>query len=50
MPITVVDDVDYSVVETLRSVHARLTAKGIHLVVAKVMEDVMKQYRRSARS
>jgi sulfate permease, SulP family len=35
-----VDDVDYSAVETLRSVHARLQAKGIRLVVANEMEDL----------
>lgn len=35
-----IDDVDYSAAETLRSVHARLKAKGIRLVVAEVMEDV----------
>jgi len=35
-----VDDVDYSAAETLRSVHARLKAKGIRLVIAEVMEDV----------
>jgi len=35
-----VDDVDYSAAETLRSVQARLKAKGIRLVVAEVMEDL----------
>jgi SulP family sulfate permease len=35
-----VDDVDYSAAETLRSVHARLKARGIRLVVAEVMEDL----------
>ena len=35
-----VDDVDYSAAETLRSVHAKLKARGIRLVVAEVMEDV----------
>jgi sulfate permease, SulP family len=35
-----VDDVDYSAVETLRSVYARLKAKGIRLVVANEMEDL----------
>ena len=35
-----VDDVDYSAAETLRSVHAKLKAKGIRLIVAEVMEDV----------
>jgi sulfate permease, SulP family len=35
-----VDDVDYSAAETLRSVHGRLKAKGVRLVVAEVMEDL----------
>jgi sulfate permease, SulP family len=35
-----VDDIDYSAAETLRSVHAKLKARGIRLVVAEVMEDV----------
>ena len=35
-----VDDVDYSAAETLRSVHAKLKARGIGLVVAEVMEDL----------
>lgn len=39
------DDVDYSAAETLRSVHARLKARGIRLVVADVMEDVKTQTR-----
>jgi len=35
-----VDDIDYSAAETLRSVYARLKARGIRLVVAEVMEDL----------
>jgi MFS superfamily sulfate permease-like transporter len=35
-----VDDVDYSAAETVRSVDAKLKAKGIRLVVAEVMEDL----------
>ena len=35
-----VDDVDFSAAETLRSVFANLKDKGVHLVVAQVMEDV----------
>jgi sulfate permease, SulP family len=35
-----VDDVDFSAMETLRSVHARLKAKGIRLAVANEMEDL----------
>jgi len=34
------DDVDYSAAETLRSVHAKLKARGIGLVVAEVTEDL----------
>jgi MFS superfamily sulfate permease-like transporter len=36
-----VDDVDYSAGETLRSVHAKLKAKGIRMVVAQEMEEPM---------
>ncbi len=35
-----VNDVDYTAAETIRSVYARLKAKGIRPVVADVMEDV----------
>ena len=35
-----VDDVDYSAAETLLSVHAKLKARGIRLVVAEVMEGL----------
>jgi SulP family sulfate permease len=35
-----IDDVDFSAAETLRSVHAKLKARGIRLVVAEVMDDV----------
>lgn len=35
-----VDDVDYSAAETLRSVYAKLQAKGIRLVIAEEMEDL----------
>ena len=35
-----VDDVDYTAAETLRSVHAKLKASDIRLVVAEVMEDI----------
>jgi sulfate permease, SulP family len=35
-----VDDVDYSAAETLRSVHAKLKAKGIRLVIANEMEEL----------
>lgn len=35
-----VDDIDYSAVETLRSVHAKLKAKGVRLVIANEMEDL----------
>ena len=36
-----VDDVDYSAAETLRSVDAKLKAKGIRLVVAHEMEELI---------
>jgi len=35
-----IDDVDYSAAETLRSVYRELQAKGIHLVVAGVLDEV----------
>ncbi len=35
-----VDDVDYSAAETLRAIFALLQEKGVHLVVAQVLEDV----------
>jgi MFS superfamily sulfate permease-like transporter len=35
-----IDDVDYSAAETFRSVHAKLTAQGIRLVVAEEIEDL----------
>jgi high affinity sulfate transporter 1 len=35
-----VDDVDFSALETIRSVYAGLKAKGIHLVVANEIEDL----------
>ena len=35
-----VDDIDYSAAEVLRSIYARLRARGIRLVVTGVMEDV----------
>ena len=35
-----VDDVDYSAAETIRSVYAKLKARGIRLVVAETMDDL----------
>lgn len=35
-----IDDVDFSAAETLRSVDAKLKARGIRLVVAEVMDDI----------
>ena len=35
-----VDDIDYSAAEVVRSVYARLKARGIRLVVTGVMDDV----------
>ena len=40
LDVSAVDNVDYSAAETLRSVHARLKARGIRLVVAEIMEDL----------
>ena len=34
------DDVDYSAAETLRSVYAKLKARGIRLVVTEIMDDL----------
>ena len=35
-----VDDVDYSAAETLRSVYAKLKARGIRLVVSDTMDEL----------
>ena len=35
-----VDDVDYSAAEIVRSLHTIMKAKGVRLVVARVLEDV----------
>jgi len=35
-----VDDVDFTAAETLRSIYGMLKEKGIHLVVADVMDDI----------
>ena len=40
-----IDDVDFSAAEMLRSLFATLKDKGIHLVVAQVMEDVEEKSR-----
>ena len=40
-----VDDVDYSAAETLRSLFTVLKDKGIHLVVAQVLDDVREESR-----
>ena len=40
LDVSAVGAVDYSAAETLRSVHAKLQAKGIRLVIAEVMEDL----------
>jgi SulP family sulfate permease len=40
-----VDDVDYSAAETLRSIFPLLKQKGVHLVIAQVMEDVKAESR-----
>lgn len=38
-----IDDVDFSAAETLRSVHAKLEASGVRMVVAEAMADVKTQ-------
>jgi len=45
MDASAVDDVDYTAAETLRSLHAILSEKGVRLVVAQVMEDVKEESR-----
>ena len=44
-----VDDVDYSAAETLRSIFGILKQKGIHLVVAQVLDDVRDESRYNLR-
>ena len=34
------DDVDFSAAETIRSVYAKLKARGIRLVVTEIMDDL----------
>ncbi|MCB1753146.1 MAG: SulP family inorganic anion transporter [Gammaproteobacteria bacterium] len=38
-----VDDIDYSAAKTLRSIHAMLKEKNIHLVIAQIPEDVREE-------
>jgi MFS superfamily sulfate permease-like transporter len=38
--VSAVDDVDFSVAETLRSLYATLQERGIRMVFAEVQEDV----------
>src|SRR5215470_17726521 len=40
LDVSAVDDIDYSAAEVVRSVYARLRARGVRLVVTGVMEDV----------
>jgi MFS superfamily sulfate permease-like transporter len=40
LDVSAVDDIDYSAAEVLRSIYARLRARGVRLVVTGVMEDV----------
>ena len=46
---SVVDDVDYSAAATLRSLFGVLKEKGIHLVVAQVLDDVREESRYNLR-
>lgn len=40
-----VDDVDFTASEMMRSIHAKLHKKGIHLVIAQVLPDVSQKSR-----
>jgi high affinity sulfate transporter 1 len=40
LDVSAVDDIDYSATEVVRSIYARLKARGVRLVVTGVMEDV----------
>jgi high affinity sulfate transporter 1 len=40
LDVSAVDDIDYSAAEVLRSIYARLRARGVRVVVTGVMEDV----------
>jgi MFS superfamily sulfate permease-like transporter len=40
LDVSAVDDIDYSAAEVIRSIYARLRARGVRLVVTGVMEDV----------
>jgi len=44
-----IDDVDYSAAENLRSIFNLLKDKGVHLVVAQVMDDVKQESRYNLR-
>jgi len=35
-----IDEIDYSAAETVRSVHAKLKARGIRVVAAEIMDDL----------
>jgi high affinity sulfate transporter 1 len=43
--VSAVDDVDYSAAEALRSIYLILKEKGIHLVVARILEEVKAESR-----
>jgi high affinity sulfate transporter 1 len=40
LDVSAVDDIDYSAAEVVRSIYARLKARGVRLVVTGLMEDV----------
>ena len=40
LDVSAVDDIDYSAAEVVRSIYARLKARGVRLVVTGVMQDV----------
>ena len=41
---SIVDDIDYTAAETLRSLHSLLNEKGIHLVFAHVLDDLKESH------
>jgi MFS superfamily sulfate permease-like transporter len=45
LDVSAVDDIDYSAAEVVRSVYARLRARGVRLVVTGVMGDVQEASR-----
>jgi MFS superfamily sulfate permease-like transporter len=40
-----VDDIDYSATETLRSLYASLNSKGVHMIIAQVLDDLKQSHK-----